>query len=71
VALPTDDAVMYVVVEPDGYAVTTDTTSHPLAPGSSGEYAVRARIDSGWRSQPAIVIVSPAAQGSLYACGVP
>jgi hypothetical protein len=70
---PSGDTIVYVVTPPGGRATTTSATSFQLPTISltSGQYAVRAQISSGWQSQAATITVSLGALGLLYLCSTP
>jgi hypothetical protein len=72
VAPPAGQTVDYLVTQPSGTTVATSATSHPLPVVTlPGQWAVRARISSGWRSPAATVTVRLTALGLLYLCNVP
>lgn len=72
VAPPAGQAVDYVVTLPGGRTTTTSATFHQLPLITlPGQYAVQARIDSGWLSQPTTITVTLTALGLLYLCRAP
>ncbi len=73
VAPPAGQSVDYLVTAPSGTTTTTAATSFNLPPAmlTSGQYAVRAQISSGWQSTPATITVGVTVLGLLYTCSVP
>lgn len=70
---PPGDTVDYVVTLPRGGTAVASTPSYALPAITlvPGQYAVQARIGSGWLSQPTTITVSLTALGLLYLCRVP
>lgn len=73
VAPPSGETVDYVVTPPGRSAVTTSETSFQLPAISllAGQYAIQARLSSGWLSQPSTITVTLTALGLLYLCSTP
>lgn len=73
VAPPAGQTVDYVVTLPDRRTATTSATFYQLPAVTlvAGQYAVQARISSGWLSQPTTISVSLGALGLLYVCRTP
>lgn len=72
VAPPAGQSTDYVVTAPGGGTTTTAVASYTLPSVTlvTGQYAVQARISSGWLSPPATITVSLGVLG-LYTCSVP
>lgn len=73
VAPPAGQTINYLVTTPSGSTTTTAATSFNLPPVTltSGQYAVRAQISSGWSSAPTTITIGLTVLGLLYTCSTP
>lgn len=72
VTAPAGDTIVYAVTAPGG-GTTTAASAFDQLPAvtlTSGQYAVRAQISSGWQSPATTITVSVGALG-LYLCRTP